>query len=42
MTKLPYIQSGASRQEVGDLSSKVRELELTLLDLKATLDRRVT
>ena len=42
MTKLPYIQSGTSRQEVGDLSSKVRELELTILDLKATLDRRVT
>jgi hypothetical protein len=42
ISKLPYIQTGAARQEIGDLSSKVRELEITLLDLKATLDRKVT
>jgi hypothetical protein len=41
--KLPYLQAtGASRQEVSELSSKVRDLELTILDLRASLDRKVT
>lgn len=40
--KLPYIQSGASRQELQEVLSKVRELEINLLDLKSSMDRRVT
>lgn len=33
--KLPYLQSGVSRQEVTELSAKVRELEIVMLDLRA-------
>jgi hypothetical protein len=41
--KLPYLQAtGASRQEVVELSTKVRDIELTLMDLRASLDRKVT
>jgi len=38
--KLPYIQQGASRQEVAEVNAKVRELEINLMDLKASVDRR--
>jgi|LauGreDrversion4_2_1035121.scaffolds.fasta_scaffold324480_2 hypothetical protein len=40
--KLPYIQTGASRQEVVELGTKVRELEINLLDIKAQMERRMT
>ncbi len=33
--KLPYIQTGASRQEVVEVGTKVRELEISLMDLRA-------
>ena len=39
--KLPYIQTSATRQEVVELSSKVRELEINLMDLKSAYDRRL-
>lgn len=39
--KMPYILSSASRQEVADVGTKVRELEINLLDLKSSFDRRV-
>ncbi|CDW87201.1 UNKNOWN [Stylonychia lemnae] len=39
--KLPYIQQGASRQELVEVQNKCREVEINLLDLKSSIDRRL-
>jgi hypothetical protein len=38
--KLPFVQAGASKQDFAEVVNKVRELEINLLDLKSSMERR--
>jgi phage terminase Nu1 subunit (DNA packaging protein) len=40
-SKLPYL-NGMPRQEQAEMYSKIRELEINMLDLKSSMERRIS
>lgn len=39
---MPFIATNTSRKEVTELNSKLRELEINIMDLKSSFERRFT